>query len=157
MGQWIRLYSTIAEVLKNNGNINIDDLTKKLIEIDPRRFNGDRVVETVVDTLASCLVIEGNRVRYDRNSKKYSRFTMFERSIQEALHGSIKNMNELELYPYKVRSNSEKCYIGIPWKEIPDYDHDKEENRCDFRTKGEDSCCAGCGVKEDILKKYNLI
>ncbi len=100
MAQWIRTYATIVEVLKHGGSIRIDDLEKKLIEIEPMKFQGDKIVEYIVDDLTACLVIDGNKVVYDPAAKKYAQLGLFERSIQKALHDFFPEMEKWQLYPY---------------------------------------------------------
>ena len=160
MAQWARTYGAISEVLKNGGSIWIEDLHRKLVELDPRRFRGDNIVEYIVDNLTSCLTIEGAHVKYNKRSKKYAKISMavFERTIQQALHGSIPNMEKWQLYPYLDRKNSANCYVGIPWREIPAKKEDPQINiDCDFRINETDECHARCGVTEETLKKYGLV
>src|SRR3972149_6552874 len=134
---WIQTYCVIVEVLKNGGAIKIDKLEKKLTEIDPLRFRG-RVVEGTVDDYAACLEIEDNQVIYNKTARRYTQLSsslaFMERSIQAALHKTIKNMEHWQLYPYLDRSNSGECYLGISWKDIPIHKGlDREINDCDFR------------------------
>jgi len=108
------------------------------------------MINHIVEDLTACLVIEGNRVVYDKSARKYAQLALFERSIQKALHDTLPTMNEWQLYPHLTTKNSERCYLGVSWKEVP------TPNDCDFRCEGEDSCHLGCAVKKDVLKKYGF-
>lgn len=150
----------ILKTLENGGEINFKILSNELIKLDPRRFRDLRCVEEGIDHYTACLTFKDEIVRYNKDSKNYAKFSIMERDIQAILHEAIKNMEEFQLYPFKTRKNSDKCYIGIKWKDIPkDNDGlDKSYNSsCNYRKDGLDECHAGCRVKEDVLRLYGLL
>src|SRR3989304_6367859 len=157
---WSTIYCIIVEVLKNGGSIKINGLEKGLVGINPLRFRDS--AEHIIDRHIACLEIVGDNIKYNKNAKKYttlsSSLAFMERSIQAALHKTIKNMEHWQLYPYLDRSNSGECYLGISWKDIPIHKGlDREINDCDFRCGGTDSCKLGCGISEETVAKYNNI
>ncbi len=143
-------YHSQIIVLKNNWKIKFDDLQKKLVEIDKRRF-GNSDLHSILRTYIVCLKEEGDFVIFDKNAKRYAKHGIAERSLQFVLHSAIPEMEKWQLYPLKTRKNSSTCYIGAPWEIIP---RDSQEvnyiNLCDFRWDGEDNCTLKCGVD----KKY---
>jgi len=155
-------FSPILEVLKNGGSIRLKDLVGKLSGGNPNTFREVRNTEHAIDTYSACLVIEGGIVKFNRKAKKYAKHGVMERDVQYALHESVENMGEYELYPLKTRENSDRCYLGILWGDIPEEPDEKKYEMnyppgCDFRDDGSDRCTVGCGVSDDILERYNLI
>jgi len=81
-----------------------------------------------------------------------------ERSIQAGLHATIPNMEEFQLYPFKTRNNSERCYLGIDWADIPeDESGEPFPLTCDFRGNGNDACTLDCGISKDIVRRYGFV
>ncbi len=163
MATFTYAFCTINQVLKNGGEMEFSELARVLTQQDPRRFRDEKTVEMAVVRYTDCLRFGGRTVSFDRNAKKYAKFGIMERDIQAALHESIPNMDEWALYPFKTRKNSNSCYLGIPWEEIPkDPDEGDKYNinypiGCDFRAEGEDTCRSGCRVSEDVLKRYGIM
>lgn len=164
MATWTLTFLPIHQVLRNGGEMIFSDLAAKLIELDPRRFRDVINVERAITTYAHCLEYDAQTgtVRFNKEAGRYARFGMMERSIQFALHESVPSMEDWQLYPLKTRRNSGACYLGISWESIPrDPDNERKnvpyEDDCDFREEGEDNCRAGCGVSEEVLRKYSLI
>jgi hypothetical protein len=162
MATFTYTFGTINQVLKNNGKMRFSELANVLMNLDPRRFRDERTVETAITDYTACLKFDGGIVEFNKNAKRYAKFDIMERDVQAALHNSIDNMGQWALYPFKTRKNSDKCYLGILWNEIPRDEDEKRYNMnypqgCDFRGEGENSCRAGCGVDEIVLKKYKLI
>lgn len=150
----------IQQVLLAGGMISFDDLATRLMSIDPHRFRDVSNVEDAVNNYSICLENNGHIVTYNRNAKRYSKHG-FERDVQLWLHNSVPNMEKWQLYPFKSPSNSDKCYIDISWKDIPEPNEKniREEYRtgvntsCDFRKEGEDGCGFGCGISHENIKK----
>ncbi len=154
-----------AIVLLSGGSMLFDDLANKLMSADPSRFRGISKVEEAVNRYSNCLENNGHRITYNKNSKSYSKFNsaINERHVQRWLHQTVPDMEKWQLYPFKTPSNSESCYLNIPWKEIPKDTseiHLQEKYRsgvnykCDFRCEGENSCTASCGISEETKRKY---
>ena len=156
-------YLPILTVLQNGGSMNLKELSEKLNSASQRHFQDMSRVEFALKNYVECLkVVEGDRVVYDRNAKKYAKIFIMERDVAHLLHEHIPNMSSFQLYPYTTPQNSPTCPVGVPWKDVP---RDEESARarqdpytqCDFRCEGEDSCRLGCGVKEQVLRKLGLL
>jgi hypothetical protein len=154
----------IFVVLRAGGEIDFSKLVKECWEIDPARLSTSGEIASSIGRYAECLVHDksAGKVRFNKNARRYVKIRLLERSTQFLLHNMVKIPPETwQLYPLIVRSNSERCYLGIPWEEIPiDLNYDVErmpyDLHCDFREEGENSCRTGCRVSDEILKKYNL-
>ncbi|MBR9677026.1 hypothetical protein GOV04_02700 [Candidatus Woesearchaeota archaeon] len=160
MGQWSRTFVPIQQVLLNGGKMKLDDLVNKCVEIDPRRFrDGVSAIVDSIDDLSACLTLDDKgMVRFNKEAGSYSRLGLFERNIQYELHRSIKDMQDWELYPLQTTENSQTCYIGIKWTDLPEPDDGEPYILfCDYRITGDDKCSAGCRVSEDVLKSYGLL
>jgi len=164
MATWTLTFLPTQQVLLAGGKIKFDDLSTKLMSLDPRRFMSISEVENAITRYAKCLTLDASSgiVRFNREADRYARFGLMERSIQFALHESVPNMEEWQLYPLKARKNAMICYMGTPWESIPRDKEHEERNipydlGCDFRGNGRDACNAGCGVSTTILKNYGLI
>ena len=142
-------------VLKNGGEIGLEELERKCLDVDERRFGGQDLSHSI-QTYCACLKIEEGRVKFDKEAKRYAgmRLGVYERELQAVLHGAIPNMEDWELYPFKTRKNSSVCNIGAPWEIIPK-DEEKQDYHmsCDFRCSGEDNCKLGCGADEKYFGK----
>lgn len=147
----------IAEVLKAGGEMSFDELAKKLIDFDPSRFKDEETVERAVNIYAYCLNFDGGTVKFNREAKRYAQYSIMERSIQAGLHGTIPNMERFQLYPFKARNNSEGCYLGLDWADIPESQPGESfPIACDFRGDGNDACTLACGISKDIVRRYGL-
>jgi hypothetical protein len=158
MATFTLAFSPTMLVLQNGGRIKISDLHKKLFGIRPLLFRDEKSVEEAIDTYIACLKIEGEEVVFNREAQHYTKIVnIYEREIQEALHGAIPDMERWQLYPFKTRSNSPECYIGIPWAEIPNNDmrmgqpgESDYPEMCDFDGK---QCRTGCRVSDEVLRR----
>jgi len=158
MGQWARTFFPILCVIEEEGRMKFDDLSRILIQKDNRRFKSLEQVKYAIETLTRCLQIDGDEVLYDAHSPTYTRegASQFERTIQIELHGILKNSGvtfNWKLYPFLARNNSNLCYMGVPWKEIPEKGENRVDDGCNFRND-KDSCTFGCGVERNIVEKY---
>jgi hypothetical protein len=148
----------ILKVLEHGGRVRFDELANELMGIDPRRFRDVSRVEEGIEHYSMCLKMEDGYVVYDKEAKNYAAFDIHERDTQALLHNKIPDMEKFELYPFKTRKNSDRCYIGISWEEIPVSEEAKRlgmtyEPRCNFSNG---ACTAHCGVDEETLRKYGL-
>jgi hypothetical protein len=156
----------ILAVLENGGRINIEELSRKLVRMDPNRFREDASgLIRGIESNINCLKIEGNNVIFDKTANSYTKhFSLIERSAQRLLHNSIPNMNEWELYPYMTRKNSTTCNLGIDWEDIPEENNVKGpewfgyQQNCNFREQGKKYCGFCCGIEKNkaIGKIYAL-
>ncbi len=162
MVTWTLTFLPIQQVLLNDGKIEFGELAKKCVSQDPIRFRDIKTLENALERYIDCLKYneQTGSVEFNKNARKYAKGFLTERSIQFALHTSVSDMEKWQLYPMIIRSNSKKCYLGIPWEEIPkdpDFCEDAPYDfHCNFRGEGKDSCRTGCRVSEDILRKYGL-
>ena len=120
-------------------------------------------MERAVDQYTRCLMIKDGIVTYNWQADRYTRIaSVYERSIQAGLHANVPEMEKWQLYEYKNRSNSDKCYMQIPWTDIPEdlffrSAKIRYQPNCDFRCTGKDTCTGRCGVKEEILSRHGLV
>ena len=145
----------IAGVIKHGGEVIFSQLAEELMALDPTRFRSLERVEEAVTEHNSCLKYDGDMVRFDKNAVRYSNGSfMMERFTQAFLHSMFgEKMEEFALYPYKTRKNSDACYVGEPWENIPL--HETETGPpylsypllCDFRQTGHDECTVACGLR----------
>jgi hypothetical protein len=163
MVTWTHTFVPILHVLLAGGEIEFGKLADEAMSTDPSRFRDVRTVELAVDSCCHCLDYDDARgvVKYNRNAGKYSNSSfLLERSVQYALHEAVPNMEDWQLYPLVTKLNSEKCYLGISWNDIPEDIGGMEDapfnTHCDFRNDGKDHCRLGCRVDESILKKCGL-
>ena len=150
----------VMEVLLSGGRMKISELADKVFEMNPILFREGSLLRTI-DAYSACLKIDGGSVVFDRSAESYTRFVyIYERAVQAAVHGAVPDMEKWQLYPFKTRDNSDSCYIGVPWSDIPDTDMfgQKEKRRystrCDYK-KG--SCTGRCGVSDGALAKVGVI
>ena len=161
MATFTYTFCTISQVLKNGGEIGFERLADILMQQEPQRFRDKKTVEMAVLKYTSCLIFDGGTVRFNKGAKRYAKYDIMERDVQAYLHGAVPGMDNWALYPFKTRKNSDTCYLGIPWGEIPkDPDEEKYNMNypkgCDFRGEGEDSCRTGCMASKEVLRKYGL-
>jgi hypothetical protein len=162
MVTWTLTFLPIQQVLLNDGKIEFGKLAEKCMSQDPRRFRDIKTLENALKVYTDCLKYNEQTgvVEFDRYAKRYAKTCLIERSIQFALHTSVSDMEKWQLYPMIIRSNSKKCYLGIPWEEIPkdpDFCEDAPYDfHCDFREEGRNTCKTGCRVSEDTLRKYGV-
>lgn len=156
MGQCKRTFYLIAVVIDNGGRMEFDALAEKLIEADPQRFPSKENVKSYLNKLTECLYLEGNEVIFDKDAKKYSKIQFLERDVSRALNLPSENFKNLRLYPYKDRENSEECYLGISWKNIPGIPNFPKLDMCDYRSTGEEVCNYNCGVDRAVRIKSLL-
>jgi|AntAceMinimDraft_18_1070375.scaffolds.fasta_scaffold117436_2 hypothetical protein len=153
------------QVLLAGGRISFNNLASRLMSIDPSRFRDISNVDKAIENYSPCLENKNGQIIYNKKARSYSygSISSFEREVQAWLHLSVLNMEKWQLYPFKTPLNSKRCYMNIPWKDIPRDNHEddlpekykKGQNyKCDFRCKGEDSCKLGCGISEKVLRKY---
>ena len=155
-------FCTIEKVLQLGGEVEFGKLAELLASEVPERFRDIKNVERAITNYTACLKYENGIVRFDRKAISYAKFGIMERDVQFALHTSLPNMEEWQLYPLIIRTNSKKCPAGIPWEEIPRSQYFDEErfpydSGCDFRANQHDGCTAHCRVSKDIFKKYRLV
>jgi hypothetical protein len=151
----------ILVVLQKGGGIELGRLTQELNKF--RGFGDVEAVEHAIDRYTKCLIIREGFVIYNRLADRYTRIAdVYERSIQAGLHANVPEMEKWQLYEYKTRDNSDKCYMQIPWSEIPEDPFFRSakiryQPNCNFRCNGKDTCTGRCGVKEEILDRHRMI
>jgi hypothetical protein len=135
-------------------------LARKIFNNNSLNFEA---VEHAIDRYTKCLIIREGFVIYNRLADRYTRIAdVYERSIQAGLHANVPEMEKWQLYEYKTRDNSDKCYMQIPWSEIPEDPFFRSakiryQPNCNFRCNGKDTCTGRCGVKEEILDRHRML
>ena len=146
----------IAGVIKHRGSVKFEQLAQELMTVDPSRFRDIERVEEAVTKYNSCLIYDGDVVRFNYGASRYSNGTfMMERSTQMFLHSMFGDrMKEFALYPFMTRKNSDTCYVGTRWEDISLDETERSPPNlpypilCDFRQNGLEECTGACGVRQ---------
>jgi len=137
--------------------MEFDKLKTALCEQVPVTFRDGSSLERDIGTYIECLTIHDGIVRFNKEAKRYGKVGNMERYIQAGIHKAIENIEKFQLYPYRTRKDSDTCYIGVPWDNVPVgegekmYGHNAPRS-CDFRSEGNDSCRRGCGIEKSFFR-----
>lgn len=102
-------YMPLLLVLQDGGSMNLRSLARKLNEASQRHFPDISSVERAIDDYSGCLKIEdGDRVVFDRSSKRYAKFDIMEDHVDYLLHEHVKDMKRFELYESDGRNPFEE-------------------------------------------------